>query len=73
MNWYKISRKHKNDKQPLTTEEREEVKKRFGDTECSFFKDDQGYYCTTHRARCKSYPSIAKIPQNKVDFISSTS
>ena len=70
MTTYILSKK---DKQYLNPEEREEVKKRFKDIQCSFAKDDDGYYCFTHRARSKSYPSISQIPQSKVDFINSTS
>lgn len=57
----------------LTSDELAEVRSRFGDTECSFAKDDDGYYCYTHRARSKSYATIDEIPQSRVDFISSTS
>jgi len=72
MNWYKKAKKE-NKKQPLTPKERKEVKERFGDDlECSFAKDDDGYYCYTHRARSKSYLSISKIPKSKVEFIGST-
>jgi 2'-5' RNA ligase len=73
MSWYKMAKKEE-EKTSLTPEERKQVKKRFGDNlECSIFKDDDGYYCYTHRARSKSYPSIEKIPQSRFDFISSTS
>jgi hypothetical protein len=57
----------------LTPADRDEIKRRFGDDlECSFAKDDKGFYCKTHRARSKSYPSIAKVPRSVVDFIGST-
>jgi hypothetical protein len=70
-NWYRIAKK--NVKIPLTSKERQEVKDKFGDNlECSFAKDDDGYYCYTHRARSDSYPNIDKIPQSAVDFIGST-
>ena len=69
MKIYKIAK----EKEYLTPEERDEVKSRFTDIQCSFAKDDDGYYCYTHRARSDSYPSIAKIPQSAVDFINSTS
>lgn len=59
-------------KQGLTSSEYSEVHERFGDVGCSFAKDKDGYYCYTHRARSKSYPTIAEIPQDKVDFIVST-
>lgn len=57
----------------LTPEERKEIKKRFGETQCSFGKDKEGYYCFTHRARSKYYETIDKIPKKDVDFVSSTS
>ena len=70
---YYLTAKKKSDKIPLTTKERAQVKSRFGDNlECSFFKDDDGYYCCTHRARSKSYQSIGKIPKSEVEFIGST-
>jgi hypothetical protein len=75
VNWYKKAKKAKKNKgqQPLTSDERQEVKDKFGnDLECSFAKDDDGYYCYTHRARSDSYPSISKIPKSKVKFIGST-
>ena len=72
--WYKKAKKDSKDKQSLTPKERQEVKDTFGDDlECSFFRDDEGYYCTTHRARSKSYPSISKIPKSRVEFVESTS
>ena len=65
--------KHKHLLKSLTPSEREEVKSKFGkDLECSFKKDEDGYYCYTHRARSKSYPSISKIPKSKVEYIGST-
>lgn len=58
----------------LTTDEYEQIKKRFGaDRECSIGKDDKGYYCYTHRARSDSYETIDKIPMKDFKFISSTS
>lgn len=62
------------DKIPLTPKERDEVTDRFGPGphECSFARDEDGYYCYTHRARSKSYPSISKIPKDKYEFIGST-
>ena len=60
-------------KKSLTSEEYAEVYKKFGySKECSFAKDKDGYYCFTHRARSKSYPTIDDIPQKSVDFIRST-
>jgi hypothetical protein len=61
------------EKIPLTTKERQIAKAKFGEVECSFAKDKDGYYAYTHRARCNSYPSVDKIPKSKVKFISSTS
>lgn len=59
---------------PLSSEERSQIKSRFGNTECSFAKNKNGqYFCYTHRARSSYYDSIDKIPKSKVDFISSTS
>jgi len=70
MKIYKIA---KQEKEYLIPQERRQVKDRFGDNlECSFAKDKDGYYCYTHRARSKSYPSIDKIPQSEVEFIEST-
>lgn len=57
----------------LTPEDRKEIKKRFGETQCSFGKDKEGYYCFTHRASSKYYETIDKIPKKDVDFVSSTS
>ncbi len=61
------------EKQSLTSSEREEANKRFGSNlECSIAKDDDGYYCYTHRARSKSYDSISDIPDTEVKHIEST-
>ena len=61
---------------PLTSEEKEEVRRRFGSDkncfECSYGRDDDGYFCYTHRSRSKSYPSIAKLPKDKVKSVGST-
>jgi hypothetical protein len=35
-------------------------------------KDDDGYYCKTHRCRSDSYPSIDEIPDSVIEFIEST-
>ena len=87
MNWYKKAKNDlpmnptkreqeeskKGTKIPLTTKEREEVRDKFGeDLECSFARDEDGYFCYTHRARSKSYPSVSKIPKDRVEFIGST-
>ena len=70
MNWYKQSKK---DKEYLSSEEREEVANLFGENlECSFAKDKDGYYCTTHRARSKSYKQLKDIPKSVVDEIGET-
>jgi len=69
VNWYKLAK----DKEILTSDEREQVKSRFGeDLECSVAKDEDGYFCYTHRARSDSYESIGKIPKSVVEFIEST-
>lgn len=61
-------------KESLTSEERSEVKNKFGPSKaCSFGKDKNGYYCFTHRARSKSCKTIDSIPQKDVDFVRSTS
>jgi hypothetical protein len=64
----------KMDKIPLTTAEREEMKKRFGNPGCSIAKNKRGeFFAYTHRARTKFYPSLAELPKDKVKFIASTS
>lgn len=35
-------------------------------------QDKDGYFAHTHRARCKSFPSIEAIPTSKLKFIDST-
>ena len=80
MNWYKTSqisltalKKEETGKMPLNSEELKQVREKWGkDRECSFAKDEDGYYCYTHRARSESYPSIDKIPKTRVEFIEST-
>lgn len=57
----------------LNSAERQKVKEEYGETECTFAKDKDGYYCHTHRARSKSYPALDKIPKKVVKFIDSTS
>ena len=60
-------------KEPLTTAEYAEVKEKFGSSRgASFAKDKQGYFCYTHRARSKSYPTIKDIPMEKYKFVVST-
>ena len=48
----------------------EEQKARFAGT--TVRQDDDGFYCHTHRARGKSYPSIDEIPDGEIGFIEST-
>ena len=43
-----------------------------GEFECSLGKDKDGYFCYTHRARSKSYPTPQQIPKSKIEFIEST-
>ena len=71
-NGYQIVSEAVSKKIPLTSVERDQVKKKFGKPECSFAKDLHGYFCHTHRARCKSYKSIEDIPKDRVKFIEST-
>jgi hypothetical protein len=75
-NWYRTAKSKQTFKEKdatITPEERQQVKSLFGDkSSCSFAKDEDGYYCYTHRARSDSYPSIDKIPKSKVEFIGST-
>jgi len=62
------------EKVPLTPKERDEIKQRFGKIQCSIGKTKKGeYYAYTHRARSAFYPSIQKLPKDKVKFVSSTS
>jgi hypothetical protein len=66
----------------LTKAERSEVYKRFGyKLQCSIKFDSTkppdkkhkaGYFCHTHRARSRGYPSIDKIPMKVYKFICST-
>jgi len=69
----------------LVEVEKRLVRKRFGTPlKCSFAFDqgkyrkkkrqenNPGYFCYTHRARSKGYPSIDKIPINTYKFIQST-
>jgi hypothetical protein len=80
MNWYKKAKfdpfkiySGKENWKALTPEERKQVKEKFGnDLECSFAKDEDGYFCYTHRARSDSYESVDKIPKSKVEFIEGT-
>lgn len=48
----------------------EKQKERFVGT--TVRQDDEGFYCHTHRARGKSYPSIDEIPDDEIGFIEST-
>ena len=38
----------------------------------SIGRDEDGFFCCTHRCRSKSYPSVDKIPKSKIKFIEST-
>ena len=68
-----LKKLNEKDKKQLTQEERELVKKLFGEVGCSFAKNDNDkYYFYTHRARSKYYDSIKEIPKKEVEFISST-
>ncbi len=61
-------------RQPLTREERDQVRHRFGRdaTQCSFARDKDGVYAYTHRARSKSYPHVLAVPKAAVRWIAST-
>ena len=63
------------EKIPLTPSEREAVKEKYGNVECSFAKNKANgkYFCYTHRARSKFYDSPTDIPADVVRFISGTS
>ena len=72
--WYKTAKK---DKEYLTPDERQQLEERFNkkmsEFQCSFAKDKDGYYAYTHRCRSDSYPSVVKIPKDRVEFVESTS
>jgi hypothetical protein len=67
------SAKHLAGSARVTSTERAKYRSLHGDVECSLGRDDQGLYVYTHRARCKSYPTVDDIPVSKVKFIASTS
>ena len=56
----------------VTTEERAELKRRFPKGGVSLKRDARGVFAHTHRARSKSYPSVAAIPKSVLEFIEST-
>jgi len=68
-------KKRKREIVPLTPDEREAVKAKYGETECSFGKNAETgkYFCYTHRAGSKEFDSPTAIPVSTVKFISSTS
>jgi hypothetical protein len=68
MRWYKVAK----EKERLDAGERAEAKRLFGDVGCSFAKDEDGYYCYTHRCRSKSYEGLSDIPRSRVEFVEST-
>ena len=61
-----------------TTEEAEVFKAKHGKAPIvanwgvSFFKDRDGYFCATHRARSKSKTSPDRITKKELNFIEST-
>lgn len=58
----------------LTAEEKAIADKRFGEVECSImYREGEGYFAKTHRARTGFYDSLEKLPKGKVKFVSSTS
>ena len=60
------------DKRSLNTAERAKATERFGKVGCSIMVDKNGYFATTQRARTESYPTLDKLPKNKVKFVDST-
>ena len=52
-------------------EKQEHAKVASGDG-CTIDRDDDGYYCRTHRARSRSYPSVESIPEGEVRRVAST-
>ena len=71
-----FEKKRKREKKYLSANEVIKAEKKFGprkNWKCSILKDDNGYYCHTHRARSKSKKIISKITKKEFDFISSTS
>lgn len=61
--------KKKKNWENYSDDETRERKKTWG---VSFGKDKDGYFCYTHRARSKSYPTVADIPKSALKFIDST-
>lgn len=61
--------KKKKNFENYSDDETRELHKKWG---VSFGKDKDGYFCYTHRARSKSYPTIADIPKSALKFIDST-
>ncbi len=65
-------------KAPISEADRAEFRKREAASSpgpgngCSLGRDENGYYCYTHRARSKSYPRPAQIPIGRIRFIGST-
>jgi len=68
--------KKKGDRLPIDATARREYaarKREAGAHGASLGRDKDGYFVYTHRARSKSYPSAAKIPLDRIRFVSSTS
>lgn len=62
-------------REPLTSKERGEVRRRFGRylaSGCAWVKFGGGFVFYTHRCRSKIYPSIDSIPVSRVRFVAST-
>ena len=70
--------KHHTNAVPLERGDLDKFKARYADAGCgpgdgcSLGRDVDGYYCFTHRARSKSYPSPSQIPLDRIRFIGST-
>lgn len=56
----------------ISTEDRTAWRARSGSAKCSLNKDEKGFFCHTHRARSKSYPSVSAIPDSVIRWIGST-
>ena len=67
-----VKSKHK----PPTAKDRAAFKAKFGGNPnqvgVGLRRDKDGIYVRTHRARSKSYSSVAKIPKKVVKYIEST-
>ena len=74
--YYVQEARSKTKSEPLTAEETKQFNQSHDKTASqygvSLKKDQNGYFCHTHRARSKSKPSPAKITKTELKFIEST-